>query len=203
MQQIAKLFLAAFGLVGLASADINMTECFSSAPNRFGSPSWDGYLTNAIAGIQNGCAATGDSSQATYYASGTQFTPGQLIVTDYNSWDGLVNPGGAFLNELGNRLHDGLRVDGTNGTKISLSELRFNMSSSDPGNELAFAGGFNGTDVYNSARVGIIHGVSDTFITSGSATQLVDELIYVGIGNAFCSGQPGHCGGGPFQSIGD
>ena len=72
-----------------------MVEC--------GSPSWDGYVTNAIAGLQNRCAATGNPNSPTYYQSADTFLPTQLIVTDYNSWNGVVNPGGAFSAESGNR----------------------------------------------------------------------------------------------------
>jgi hypothetical protein len=197
------LLAGAFSAVG-AWADITMTECFSSAPNVFGSPSWSGYVTNAIAGIQNGCAATGDPNSPTYYQSSTTFQPTQLIVTDYNSWNGVVNPGGAFSGEYGNRLHDGLFVNG-NGAEFSLSELNFNMNSSDPADALNFTGGFSSSDDYSDTRVGIINlsGGGEELVTSGSATQLVNELVYVGIGNAFCSGSPGDCGGGSFTSIGD
>ena len=186
-----------------ARADITMTQCFSSAPNVFGSPSWAGYLSNALTGIQNGCAATGDSTQPTYYQSGTTFSPGDLIVTDYNSWKGQVNPPAPFNNELGNRLHDGLFING-NGSRFSLSELQFSMHSSDSADSLQFVSGFSASDSYSATRVGIIHtGSGDVYVTSGAATQLVDELVYVGIGNAFCSGTPADCNGSPYQSIDD
>jgi hypothetical protein len=198
--------LACFASVA-ARADITMTECFSSAPNVYGSPSWNGYLTNALAGIQNGCVATGDPTSPTYYQSGSTFQPGQLIVTDYNSWDGVASPGGAFSQELGNRLHDGLFVtdNGNNADQFSLSELTYNFNSSDPGDSLAYAGSFDASDSYSTTRVGIINNPdgSQTFVTSGSATQKVDELVYVGVGNALCSGSPDDCGGGSFTSIGD
>lgn len=190
-----------------ARADITMTECFSSAPNAFGSPSWASYVSNAITGIQNGCTATGDPTQPNYYQSQTTFLPGQLIVTDYNSWDGQANPTGAFSGELGNRLHAGLFVtdNGNSADQFSLSELNFNMSSSDAANSLGFAGSFDATDSYSLTRVGIINnpGGGQSLVTSGSSTQKVDELAYVGVGNAFCSGSPVDCGGGSFTSIGD
>jgi len=203
-KRLTYLFLVGVFSAISACADITMTECFSSAPNAFGSPNWDGYVTNAIAGIQNGCAATGDPNSPTYYQSGNTFLPTQLIVTDYNSWNGVVNPGGAFSGEYGNRLHDGLFVNG-NGSTFSLSELTFNMNSSDPADSLAFSGGFSSGDDYSATRVGIINlaGGGEELVTSGSADQLVNELVYVGIGNAFCSGSPGDCGGGSFTSIGD
>jgi len=195
-------------LVPLSSAraeflsNITMTECFSSAPNVFGSPSWASYVTNAITGIENGCVATGDPNSPSYYQSGSSFLPGDLIVTDYNSWQGQTGLPAPFDGEYGNRLHAGLLVNG-NGTQFSLSELQFSMTSSDPADALQFSGDFDATDSYSSTRVGIIHGPDgDTYVTSGPATQLVDELVYVGVGNAFCSGTGG-CGGGPFESISD
>ena len=181
---------------------ITMTECFSSAPNAYGSPSWNNYVSNAITGIMNGCTAVGDPTQPSYYQSQTVFDPGQLIVTAYNSWDGQVSPAAPFNNEEGNRLHDGLDVKG-NGGQFSLSQLVFSMSSSDPANSLSYSGSFSPADSYSDKRVGIIYGPTPTYITSGPANQLVDELVYVGIGNAFCSGPPTNCGGGSFQSIDD
>ncbi len=100
-----------------------------------------------------------------------------------------TNFGAAFSGELGNRLHFGLLVNG-NGTPVSLSELSFNMHSSDPGNIFAFTGDFS-TDDYSAYRVGIdfgaddaLGGGDDTYVTSGSGTQLVDAFAYVGVGNA-------------------
>jgi hypothetical protein len=65
------------------------------------------------------------------------------------------------------------------------------MHSSD-GDGLQFVGTFDSIDVYTSARVGILAGpdgkvgtADDVYITSGPATQLVDALDYVGIGNAY------------------
>ncbi|MBZ5696891.1 MAG: hypothetical protein LAN36_16210 [Acidobacteriia bacterium] len=79
------------------------------------------------------------------------------------------------------------------------------MNSSDPADALKFTGGFDATDEYSAKRVGIINlpGGGQQLVTSGSASQLVNELVYVGIGNAFCSGSPWDCGGGSFTSIGD
>jgi hypothetical protein len=193
----------------LPPSDPSIAVYVSSAPNAFGSPSWPTYVTNAIDGIQNGGAATGDPTGPSYYFSGTVFTPGQAIVTDYNSWDGQINPMGAFAGEFGNRLHGGVDVNG-NGSLVSLSELCYNVSSSDLANALGFSGCFNSSDVYSATRVGILYGADgakgggdDTLVTSGSASQQVNEFAYVGVGNAFCSGAPASCGGGSMESIQD
>jgi hypothetical protein len=55
-----------------------------------------------------------------------------------------------------------------------------------------FSGDFSdpndSSNVYSSTRVGVVlnpDGSVDHYVTSGSATQLVNELIYVGVGNAY------------------
>jgi hypothetical protein len=91
-----------------------------------------------------------------------------------------------------------------------LSELTFKMSSTDPGNSLGFAGIFTAGDVYSQNRVGVVFNGTNppTFITSGSADQPVNELLYVGVGNAFDNTQcPGadqstlNCVAGQFDAI--
>jgi hypothetical protein len=102
-----------------------------------------------------------------------------------------LNPvfGAPYANELGNRPLFGLVVNG-NGTQVSINELGFSASSNDPGNLLGFAFG-TGSYNYSSNYVGIILGGGPTFITSGPNTQLVDEIVGRGSGNAFDTYCPG------------
>jgi hypothetical protein len=98
-----------------------------------------------------------------------------------------MNPSPPFNNELGNRVTFGLIIDG-NGTKISLSELTFTMSSGDPADGLAYSDNYLNYD-YNSAHVGVINGPGGpTFVTGGDDTVPVDEILMVGVGNAFWAG---------------
>lgn len=173
--------------VPAAFADgISMQICYAVAPNAYGSPSFPGYAANAMIGLENGCTAEGDPNSPTGYTPITSLLASELMVTSFLSWAGQVNPTGAFANEEGSRLEAGLIVLG-NGTQFSLSELNYSMQSSDPGNGLGFVGDFDASDVYSDYRVGVIYGPggSATYVTSGSATQLVDAFYYVGIGNAF------------------
>jgi hypothetical protein len=180
--------LAATLTCSLAFADdIPTISVYASpAPNAYGSPSWGGYVSNAINALQNGLSSVGNpATDPTAYYQVTNGTAYSNIVTSFPSWNGSADPTGAFAGELGNRLHFGVDIQG-NGTLISLSELSFNMSSSDPGNTFGFTGDFS-TDDYTATRVGIIFGTGNnpnTYINSGSGTQQVDEIDYVGVGNA-------------------
>lgn len=135
-------------------------------------------------GLENGCATEGLPGPAEYTTL-AWLEAGDLMVTSFPSWAGQADPGGAYAGEEGERLHAGLIVQG-NGAKVSLSELNYDMESTDPGNGLGFSGDFSAADVYSAVRVGVIYGMGGpTYITSGSASQLVDAFYYVGIGNAF------------------
>ena len=111
------------------------------------------------------------------------------IVTGFPSWNGLADPGDVFganfSQELGNRLQFGIDIKG--GTNlISISQLSFSAHSTDPSNTLDFAfaqGSYN----YSASYVGIIYGPggTNTYITSGPATQLVNEIVGRGSGNAW------------------
>ena len=188
----AALFLSQHSYAG----DVAITVTPSLAPNGFGSPSFDGYVSNALYAIDHGLSSYGDPTKPTYYqVAPSTLKASDVIVTGFNSWMGQANPGAVFgpdfANEYGNRLHFGLHVVGSNGAKFSISQLAFTATSTDPGNTLGFtfgAGSYN----YSNAYVGIDYGadgvrggVDDQFITSGLNTQLVNEIIGRGSGNAW------------------
>jgi hypothetical protein len=186
-----------FGLVLIfaasAWADVSITVTPSLAPNIYGSPSFDGYLSNAIWALENGLSSYGDPTLPTYYSAAPSVLPiSDNIVTGFPSWDGIANPTGAFAAELGNRLHFGLDIKG-NGSLISISELSFSAVSADPGDTLGFSYG-TGSYGYSNSYEGIIYGtggagdVSEyTYVTSGDPTQLVNEIVGRGSGNAWAS----------------
>jgi hypothetical protein len=182
-------------MVPAVAGSINMTTYWSPAVNAYGSPNWVAYATNAIAGIKAGGVTTG-SDPATYRSINV-LQAGDVIVTSFPSWEGQANPADPFNQEVGTRLHLGLLAYGVGGLQFSLSNLSFFMHSSDSADALDFVGTFDSTDVYNANRVGILKGVDgvvgtadDVLITSGSSTQLVDGLAYVGIGNAYWPANP-------------
>jgi hypothetical protein len=174
-----------------AQIEINVTPTL--APNAFGSPSYDQWVTNAIYAEENGLTSYGDPTSPSYYTAASGTIPlSSNIVTDFNSWLGNANPsvtyGAAYAGELGNRLSFGLDIQG-NGQLISISELSFTATSTDSGDSLGFS--YNTGDYdYSSSYVGIIYGADgrggadETFVTSGPSTQLVNEIVSRGSGNA-------------------
>jgi hypothetical protein len=169
---------------------VTITVIPALAPNAYGSPNWNAWVSNATTAIANGYASYGDPSSPSYY----QWAPAVIsvtnnIVTGFPSWDGLADPGDVFganfSQELGNRIQFGIDIKG--GTNlISISQLSFSAHSSDASNSLDFAfaqGSYN----YSASYVGIIYGAggTNTYITSGPSTQLVNEIVGRGSGNAW------------------
>lgn len=191
----AAIAAAALLSAGPASAGLTIEQYFSSAPNAYGSPSWSGYLVNALNSLENGLGDIGDrtTDPTAYQQLNGYYAPGDAMVTSYNSWMGVANPGAPFGSEYGNRIHAGLHIYGDGQTQFRLNDLTFNMGSTDGANSLAWAGNFIGFDFNTFTRYGIDWGADNTkgggddSIASGplSGLQWVDELVYVGVGNAF------------------
>jgi hypothetical protein len=170
----------------------------SSAPNVFGSPSWSTYLSNAMTGLAQGLSNVGgarDTDPTAYEQLGNSFEAGDAIVTSFSSWRGAANAASPFDNERGNRLHFGLLAQGTGGTQFSLSDVGYEVASSDPWNALGYSGTLAGTTLNGTTRIGVLYGANgvfdgglgdDVLLNSGEGDAvLVDALIYVGVGNAF------------------
>jgi hypothetical protein len=180
--------LAIVPMAAKSAITIDVTP--SSAPNGNGSPSFSGYAANAIYALENGLTSYGDPSSPSYYTQAPAvMSVLNNIVTGFSSWNGVANPTGAYASELGNRLHFGLDVRG-NGTEISIDQLSFSMASTD-GNTLGYSYSL-GSYGYNSQYVGWDYGADgirgtadDIFITSGAASQQVDEIVSRGSGNAW------------------
>jgi hypothetical protein len=194
---------------GLAAGGITLNVYPSSAPNAYGSPSWAGYAANALTSLENGLGTTGDPSVSptAYAIAGPVISPGDIAVTTFHSWRGQVNPPAPFANEYGNRLHFGLHAFGDGQTQFTLEDLTFEIHSSDAGDTLVFTGDFIGYSYNGTTRYGIDWGadrvkggIDDVTYTSGNGTTLVDELVYVGAGNAWWPGgddpNPGNPAGG-------
>jgi hypothetical protein len=188
--------VALAALTPRASADIMIDVVPSIAPNAPGSPSTVGYGLNAITGLMNNQSSVGNPALPTHYSVAGPVVPlSHMIVTDFPSWHGKANPGAvfgpAFANETGNRLHFGLRAIGDGQTQFSLSQVTFEMHSSDPNDTFQVLESF-ALDNYSPFRVGISWGADrvpgggdDSVYDAGqSGALLVDELYLVGVGNA-------------------
>jgi hypothetical protein len=180
------------------SGDITISVFPALAPNRWGSPSWNAWASNAVTAILNGYSSYGDPSSPTFYQQITNAVPvTNNLVTSFPSWMGVADPGSvfgpAFAQESGNRLTFGIDIKG--GTNlISIAQLSFTMTSTDPGNTLDWTyspipysySGLN-TGSADPVYLGIIYGPNghNTYVTNGPPTQLVNEIITCGSGNAW------------------
>jgi hypothetical protein len=182
----------------LGTGGITVAVYPALAPNRWGSPSWNAWSSNAVTAILNGCSSCGDPAWPSYYRQITNAVPvTNNLVTSFPSWMGVADPGTVFgpnfANESGNRLTFGMHIKG--GTNlISISQLSFIMASTDPGNTLNWSyspipysySGLN-TGSANPVYLGIIYGANGekTYVTNGASTQLVNEIVTCGSGNAW------------------
>lgn len=165
----------------------------SVAPNAFGSPSYAAYVANAVGALHDGQTSRGDPNLPSYYQAQSNVLASQVIVTSFATWLGQQDPGtvfgAAYANELGNRMHFGLTIDG-NGGQFSIAQLGFSAVSDDPGGSLDF-GFATGSYNYSADYEGVLKGMDgilftadDLFVTGGLNTQLVDGLVGRGSGNA-------------------
>jgi hypothetical protein len=121
-----------------------------------------------------------------------------MMATGFPSWASQADPGTifgpAYASELGNRPLFGVVIDaGAGAPSISISELSFSAISNDPGGLLTFDFA-QGSYTYSDQYVGVIFGTGgnpDTYITSGASTQLVNEIVGRGSGNADAAYCPG------------
>ncbi|MHB1162971.1 MAG: PEP-CTERM sorting domain-containing protein [Minisyncoccota bacterium] len=169
------------------------------APNSYGSPSFPGAVANQEYALLHGLSSYGTPGTPEYYQAQSDVTSAEAIVTGFPSWKGMADPGAvygsAFAGEYGNRMHFGLLALGDGTHKFSVSELSFAMWSTDPYGALDYAlSGYN----YSTELQGILYGADgklgggdDTFITSGSSSQLVDGLVGRGTGSSFAAYCPG------------
>jgi hypothetical protein len=203
MSRITTTIFVAVMIAGGAYASPIIRVTPASAPNAFGSPSYGGWVTNAINAQIDGLSTAGIAGTPTYYEIAPAVMElSQNIVTGFASWKGQADPGTVFgpgfSSELGNRLHFGVNVIG-NGQLISISDLAFSAVSTDPSNSLSFAFGA-GSYNYSTQYVGILYGTDgmlgggdDIYVTGGPNTTQVNQIVGRGSGNAWAvyAGDPG------------
>jgi hypothetical protein len=195
-------------LANTVQANITINVYPAYAPNGPVSPNWNGYVANAITGIGAGGVNTGagtrDSNPARYETVAGSIGPHELIYTPFNSWRGTAAPNPVFTSnaavagEFGNRIHFGAHILGTDGMTFRLEDLQWSLDSDDDDDYFDQSGSFAGA-MYSASRMGIHYGGNgvpgggdDTIYSAGEAgTNLVHELLYVGVGEGFPSDNPG------------
>ncbi len=196
MKRLITICVLAMSLLVNAQAGVTVNVVASSGANYYG-PSWSGYNSNALHALENGLSTYGDraTNPTGYEASPDTVDPWEIAVTNFKSWCGDINPTGLFANEHGNRMHFGLHVYGDGSTQFTLQDLSFEIHSSDTNDTLKHTGDFSSGYEYRSTCYGIDWGADkvkgggdDTVYHSGNSSTLVDELVYVGVGNAWWPG---------------
>lgn len=188
---------------------ISVTPAFAPsgfAPDGSSSPSWDGYVTNAITALPAGAPTVGDRSidPTAYEAVVGPVTPYEMIYTEYNSWQASADPfqtwqdlPPAFAAEQGNRIHFGLHLAADGTSDFALSELSWALDSNDETDYFDQQGTFADAS-YSPTRVGTNYGPDglpgggdDIVYDNGEAGNLrIHELTYVGVGDGFLSKNP-------------
>jgi|GEM_PF-3134056 len=184
------------GLVVLVSvtvvqATVTMKIHPTIGPSLSGSDNWQGFVDNSLKCLVNGKASISDrKSDPAAFETVSEAHLGQLVVTNFHSWEGFDNPASPFAGERGSRLHFAVRILG-NGTKFRLADLSCDIDSDDSGNALDFSASLTNSS-YDKHRVGIDYGPDgkrDTdddivYDKNEPADKLIDELVYVGVGIA-------------------
>ncbi len=173
---------ALFALLRVASATpitITITPSVGPAVN---DPAYTQYAANSIFGQMNGTTVSNQATDPAAYAPTSSLTVAQMVYTaDYNSWMGTADPTGPFANEHGNALYFGVNIQG-NGNTFSLAQLNEMVNSSDPTNYFHDVFSYSQSS-YSKFLQGITP--SGQVITSGPATQVVSQILYVGISLSF------------------
>jgi hypothetical protein len=176
---------------GTSPAQITVSVRPSLSPNLGSSSFTNSYISNAIYALQNGIpvigAAAGDP--AAYYNAATVTSNDMTTTGSPGFWLGQsVSSPSPFAGEFGNLLALGVVVTGNlnhTGPQVELDDLTFQAASTDP------SGFYSGTisaslvSSYSNHAVGVVFnsdGTVNHLVTSGAASQLVDEIVYVGIG---------------------
>lgn len=175
------------------------------------SSSWWAYLATAMYSIENNAGPIGDpatdptayrilpsSLNSAGYHVVTAITPGEITVSGFHSWNGVAKPDvpdplDPFGNEYGSRIHFGLHIIGDGVTQFRLANLWNDMNSNDPPWNVLDNDGWFDTSTYSVYTIGIdwgpdrAKGGGDDIVYSAgqSPSALIDELIYVGVGNAY------------------
>ncbi|MDG2381050.1 MAG: hypothetical protein P8N76_05210 [Pirellulaceae bacterium] len=192
-----------FGLASQADSALmtfDVTPAF--APKGPESPKWSNYVLNAIAGVQSKTnIGNRETSASAYEVIDRRIRPEEIIYTPFHSWRATANPNPEFtvpfLGEFGNRFHFGLHLVGSADRQFALNDINWQLESDDVGGYFNQSGSLAGA-TYSATRVGIdwgpdgMRGGGDDGILSGGqpGTDLVNEFIYVGIGDGFYSSEP-------------
>ena len=105
----------------LAAPTYNITIDSAIAPNSSGSPSYNTYVGNAINALLNNVPTFGSPLLPSYFQEQTNFLAEDLLVSNFNSWEGSATPTGNFANEFGTRVTFATLITPSGGGKIDIA----------------------------------------------------------------------------------
>jgi len=190
------IMIAALACGSTQADSVTLSPLFVSiGPNpNTPSPSYAGYTYNAQYGVSAAGVDVGGNINSTPTAynvlgsGGTATVALQSVVgTPFASWLGVADPSGPLRDETGNCIFWSLEITGTPGKNdISLSQLSFSQSSTDPLDYFGITGSY-ASFAYAPDAVGILANGHDS--GSGSPDQDVNEIIITDFGS-YLDGNP-------------
>jgi hypothetical protein len=136
LRKLSLLLLFSVAAAGVATATPILSPVVytfaSISPDPFASPTtYASWSANALAALQAPASTYGTTGQPDYYSEISSFTPYQIIGTGpylsdpgFSSWEGQINPTGAYFGQTGNALVFPMAVYG-NGTTFTPSDVTF------------------------------------------------------------------------------
>ncbi len=178
-------------VASLASAQtIAVSAAFAANASSL-SPSFAPWAANALQALATGTNTAGSLGAPSYYenVAGQAFDSRTNVVTDFQSFRGVAP--GPFADEYGTRMHFPVKI--TAAAVFTLADVTYDMNSNDAGNAFDFDGDLSGL-AFGVRRRGVFYGANgvlgggdDVVYDSsnpGSDATPINELEYVGIGNA-------------------
>jgi hypothetical protein len=154
------------------------------------SPNVVSFRSNAISFLTTGQNLSFDRQSSANFTLPSQIEPGDVIVSTTNMalWRGKLNPLPPFQDERGGYLRFALRV--ISQIAFNLDGVSWNWGASDPDDAFRYIDRLT-NEAYQSGIQGLWYGpdgikgtADDVWRNSGSGTNLVNELYYVGPGSS-------------------
>jgi len=176
--------------VGDASSKLTTVTIYPTPGPNTSSPNYIQWRNNLIHFLETGVGNSQERSEPTNVTFPNMVDVGDILVSTnpITLWRGQLNPQQPFNNELGNYVYFALKI--ISATPFNLNGVSWNQRDT-PAYITPFVGQMTNVS-YSASVVGVSYGpdgikgtADDVIITSGSSTQLVNELYYRGVGTSF------------------
>lgn len=175
---------------GNSASNVNITVYASPGPNTISS-SFIPFRNSVIQYLETGVGLATNRSVATnaLFVNAAAFGDVVISTNPVSLWRGVLNPDPPFSGERGGFVYFPVRI--ISAVPFNLTGVSWKHRDTSPLNILSFVGAMTNF-VYSASVVGYWYGpdglkgtLDDRRITSGAATQAVNELYYRGVGSSF------------------